>query len=130
MSAGILGLSRVIERHQIDSTALDIANAEAVVRSEPVGGRDILSLKGPSLIAASKEVPAASRTALNGPSRPYGLMRSFRSKSGRLGQASRRSRNVIGPAACGGHRLANQSGDQREYSNERAYPKWLCQSQN
>jgi hypothetical protein len=61
---GFWGLSRVIERHQIDSMALDDPHAEAVVRSEPVGGRDILSLKGPSLIAASKEVPASARIDL------------------------------------------------------------------
>lgn len=61
---GFWGLSRVIERHQIDSTAFEVANAEAVVRNEPISGRDILSLKGPSLIAASKQVSPTARTAL------------------------------------------------------------------
>jgi hypothetical protein len=58
---GFWGLSRVIERHQIDQSDEDIQEAEAVVRSEPIEGRDVLPLQGASLIAASKEVPADAR---------------------------------------------------------------------
>jgi hypothetical protein len=61
---GFWGLSRVIERHQIDQADEDIAKAAAVVRSEPIGGRDILSLQGASLVATSKQVPQAARSEL------------------------------------------------------------------
>jgi hypothetical protein len=61
---GFWGLSRVIERHQIEQADDELAQAAAVVRSEPIEGRDILPLQGASLFAASKQVPAAARGEL------------------------------------------------------------------
>lgn len=57
---GFWGLSRVIERHVIDPNL----PKPALVRSEPIGGRDLLSLNGSMLLAASKEVGIADRTVL------------------------------------------------------------------
>ncbi|MDP2171424.1 MAG: hypothetical protein Q8J96_13485 [Rhodocyclaceae bacterium] len=61
---GFWGLSRVIERHQIEQADDEHSKAAAVVRSEPIEGRDILPLQGASLVAASKQVPAAARADL------------------------------------------------------------------
>lgn len=53
---GFWGLSKVIERHV---HVPDLPHP-AIVLCEPVGGRDALSLSGPTLLAASEQVPAAS----------------------------------------------------------------------
>lgn len=57
---GFWGLKKVIERHVHDPRLLK----PAIVQSEPLVGRDVLPLIGPSLLAASKQVPTASRTRL------------------------------------------------------------------
>jgi hypothetical protein len=57
---GFWGLSRVIERHL---HVPDLPHP-AMVLAEPVGGRDELPLTGPSLLAASRQVSAASRDEL------------------------------------------------------------------
>jgi hypothetical protein len=62
---GFWGLSKVIERHEINPASLGLdLTKPALVMSEPIEGRDILSLKGASLVAASKQVPVAERTKL------------------------------------------------------------------
>lgn len=57
---GFWGLSKVIERHAINPTL----SKEAWVTSEPVEGRNELTLDGPSLLAMSEEVPALDRKRL------------------------------------------------------------------
>jgi hypothetical protein len=57
---GFWGLSKVIERH-VHDPALGQA---AKILSEPEVGRDVLTLKGAGLVAASKQVPKADRTSL------------------------------------------------------------------
>jgi len=57
---GFWGLSRVIERHL---HVPDLPHP-ALVLAEPVAGRDELPLTGSSLLAASRQVPAASRDEL------------------------------------------------------------------
>jgi len=56
---GFWGLSKVIERHVHDPELPKAARVEGDT-GDPVRGRDVLTLKGVSLIAASKQVPAAS----------------------------------------------------------------------
>ncbi|MEH6415681.1 hypothetical protein [Pseudomonas sp. CGJS7] len=59
---GLWGLSRVIERHQMDASLV----GEAKVLAEPFkgGGRDELSISGNILLAASNNVAAAERKRL------------------------------------------------------------------
>jgi hypothetical protein len=62
---GFWGLSKVIERHEIKPSSLGLDMTKpALVMSEPIEGRDILSLKGASLLAASKQVPVTDRNKL------------------------------------------------------------------
>lgn len=50
---GFWGLSKVIERHLYDP---NLPKAAMVQHDEPVAGRDTLAVRGPSLLATSKEV--------------------------------------------------------------------------
>jgi hypothetical protein len=62
---GFWGLSRVIERHVYDPKLLPLdARIDADSPSEPIPGRNVLSLAGSSLLAASNELPAATRKKL------------------------------------------------------------------
>ncbi|MGD9536823.1 MAG: hypothetical protein AB7P52_07120 [Alphaproteobacteria bacterium] len=57
---GFWGLSKVIERHVHDPAL----GEGAKVLSEPELGRDVLTLKGAGLLAASEQVPKADRASL------------------------------------------------------------------
>lgn len=57
---GFWGLRKVIERHLHDPNLPKVA----AVRAEPIAGRNVLKLDGPSLLAASDQVPAAARSQL------------------------------------------------------------------
>jgi hypothetical protein len=54
---GFWGLKKVIERHKHNALTLQAAEIRTRL-AEPLVGRDVLSLAGPSLLAASQEVPA------------------------------------------------------------------------
>jgi len=58
---GFWGMKKVIERHQFDPTL----KQPAYVAAEPLSERDVLSLVGRTLLAASKEVSATERAQLN-----------------------------------------------------------------
>lgn len=58
---GFWGLSKVIERHVHDPSLSHVARIDGV---EPIVGREELSLSGPTLVAASRKVPAAEQRKL------------------------------------------------------------------